>query len=68
MDPNTHGPDWKKKQQFYSEAACEFMFIKAAWRNHVMHGREKYDAEQASNIYSHTYEFMKRLTTGGLTA
>jgi hypothetical protein len=68
MDPNTHGPDWKKKQQFYSEAACEFMFIKAAWRNHVMHGREKYDAEQASNIYSHTCEFMKRLTTGGLTA
>jgi hypothetical protein len=65
IDPN-FGPDWKVKQQFYSEAACEFMFFKDAWRNHVMHGREEYDDERTENIYSHIGAFMKHLAVGGL--
>jgi hypothetical protein len=50
---SAYGADWKRKQQFYAEAATEFMFFKDAWRNHVMHGRDEYDAERAKNIYEH---------------
>ncbi|MBZ5593333.1 MAG: hypothetical protein LAP39_13915 [Acidobacteriia bacterium] len=66
IDPS-HGADWKEKQKFYSEIACEFMFFKDAWRNHVMHGRDSYDTESAQNIYSHVCAFMKKLALGGLT-
>jgi hypothetical protein len=66
MDPS-FGPDWKTRQKFYSEVACEFMFFKDAWRNHVMHGREEFDPERAKNVYEHVCEFMKRLARGGLT-
>jgi hypothetical protein len=63
---STFGTDWKVKQKFYAEAACEFMFFKDAWRNHVMHGRDEYDDERAENIYSHVCAFMKHLAAGGL--
>ncbi len=65
IDPS-FASDWKTKQQFYSEAACEFMFFKDAWRNHVMHGREEYDTERTTNIYNHVCVFMKLLAQGGL--
>jgi hypothetical protein len=61
------GQDWKEQQKFYAEAACEFMFFKDAWRNHVMHGRDEFDAERAKNIYDHVCGFMKELACGGLT-
>jgi hypothetical protein len=65
IDPGS-GSAWKDKRQFYSEVACEFMFFKDAWRNHVMHGRSEYDDERAENIYSHVGAFMKHLARGGL--
>ncbi len=58
------GPDWKEQQQFYSEVACEFMFFKDAWRNHVMHGRDEYDDERTENIYNHVCQFMRHLAEG----
>jgi len=64
---STIGPDWKAKQKFYAEAACEFMFFKDAWRNHVIHGRDQYDDQRTQNIYSHTCAFMRHLALGGLT-
>ena len=60
------GPDWKTQQQFYSEVACAFMFLKDAWRNHVMHGREDFDSVRAKNIYDHVCVFMRQLAEGGL--
>ena len=63
---SSFGPDWRGKQQFYSEVACEFMFIKDAWRNHVVHGRAEYDSEKAENIYNHVGVFMKHLARSGL--
>jgi len=65
MDPSW-GDDWKEKQKLYSEIACEFMFFKDAWRNHVMHGRSEYDEERAQNIYNHVGAFMKHLALVGL--
>jgi hypothetical protein len=63
---SSFGPDWKTQQRFYSEVACGFMFLKDAWRNHVMHGRDEFDSERAKNIYNYVCAFMKQLAQGGL--
>jgi len=57
-------PDWKEKEQFYSEVALQFRYFKNAWRNHVMHIRQvSYDEELAMAIYSHVKEFMITLAS-----
>jgi hypothetical protein len=62
----------KKGQQkdatlkFYSEAAVQFRYFKDAWRNHVAHLREVYDADQAHSILLHVRDFMKELAEHGL--
>jgi hypothetical protein len=64
---SSFGPDWKDQQQFYSEAASQFMFFKDAWRNHVMHVRGvPYDAGRALSVLSHVREFMQAVAKGGL--
>ncbi len=57
------GTDYKEQQQFYSEAAVHFMFVKDAWRNHVMHVRHTYDEERATAICGHVQAFMRHLAT-----
>jgi hypothetical protein len=37
-------PDWKEKQEQYSQVANNFMFFKDAWRNYTAHARGKYTA------------------------
>jgi hypothetical protein len=60
------GPDWKQKLQFYSGAAKDFRYFKDAWRNHAMHNRERYDADEAKTILEHVKAFMTQLADGGL--
>jgi len=60
------GADWKEQQKFYSQAATHFMFLKDAWRNHIMHVRDVYDEGRALSIFSHVRELMQALTEGGL--
>lgn len=52
---------WKKKRQFYSEAATEFLWFKDAWRNYAAHGHEHYTDERAEKIVEHTRKFMQHL-------
>jgi len=62
------GSDWKEQQRFYSQVAIHFMFLKEAWRNHVMHVRDvPYDEGRALSVFGHVREFMQALTKGGLT-
>lgn len=62
INKETDGQDWKEKEQFYSEAALQFQFVKNAWRNHVMHIRQvNYDEGRAISIYTHVKEFMMHL-------
>ena len=35
---------------FYSEAAKEFTYFKDAWRNHVSHGRARYEKQDAEKV------------------
>ena len=49
---------WRKKRQFYQEAAAEFSHFKDAWRNHAAHGHEHYSEQRAEKIIGHTRNFM----------
>jgi hypothetical protein len=53
----------KDDQEFYGEAATNFLYFKNAWRNHAMHGRDTYDKKQAFDIMMHVGGFMKVLST-----
>lgn len=54
----------KTEEQFDSEAAVQFRYLKNAWRNHVMHVRNiTYDEERATEIFGHIKEFMVHLST-----
>jgi hypothetical protein len=65
MNPS-FGADWKEQQKFCSEAASQFMFLKDAWRNHIMHLGDVYDEGRAVSILRHTHELMRILAKGGL--
>lgn len=54
-------PDCKEQQEFYSQAVSHFGVLKDAWRNHVMHVRGKYTAEEAEVIFVDVRAFMKKL-------
>jgi hypothetical protein len=59
-------------QEFFGEAATNFLYFKNAWRNHAMHGRDTYDKQQAFDIMMHVGGFMKILSkrlcgSGGYT-
>jgi hypothetical protein len=58
--------DWNAKMQFYSDAAKDFRYFKDAWRNHVMHFREHYEASEALTILNHIKAFMGHLADSGL--
>jgi hypothetical protein len=63
MSSVTHGAEWKKDQQFYSEAAVHFRLLKDAWRNHAMHVHERYSEERAEAIFNSVRSFMQHLAT-----
>jgi len=61
------GPDWKEQQKFCSQAATHFMFLKDAWRNHVMHVSDvPYDQGRALSVLGHVKDFMQALAEGGI--
>lgn len=53
--------DWKDEEQFYSEAATQFMHFKNAWRNYTAHLQFKYTEDEAESIYRHVRDFMKHI-------
>jgi hypothetical protein len=53
--------DWKEEEQFYSEAATQFMHFKNAWRNYTAHVQFKYTEDEAESIYRHVRDFMKHI-------
>ena len=48
-------------EQWASEAATHFRFIKNAWRNHAMHARGSYDEARANEIYGSVGSFLRHL-------
>jgi hypothetical protein len=65
IKPFREGPRTDKKDEdlsFYSECAAQFRYFKDAWRNHVAHGREVYDRDQAHSVLIHVRDFMEKLS------
>lgn len=54
-------PISREDMEFFAKAAVQFRMFKDAWRNHVMHAREKYTEEQADIIYRSVSAFMRSL-------
>jgi hypothetical protein len=55
-------PDWKEQQEYYSQAASHFMFLKDAWRNYTAHARGKYTEQEAKTIFINVGAFMQKLS------
>jgi hypothetical protein len=53
----------KRRLDLYDEAAVQFRHFKDAWRNHVSHGRARYDEDQATEICDAVRSFMKHLAS-----
>ena len=51
------------EEQWHSEAASHFRFIKDAWRNYAAHGKVLYDEESASEIWNSSRALMRQLST-----
>jgi len=60
-DPNKP-PDWRDYQQFYAEAAAQFLHFKSAWRDYTAHARTKYTETEAEAIYRHVRDFMQHIS------
>ncbi|MEA2857965.1 MAG: hypothetical protein QOC72_4 [Methylobacteriaceae bacterium] len=61
-----NGPKSAQKDdrlKFLSEAAKEFFYFKAGWRNYVSHNRGRYDENQALSTIEHVRAFMTVLST-----
>jgi hypothetical protein len=56
------GPGWKEEKEFFSGACLQFAFFKDAWRNHVMHARERYGQKEALEVLGHVENFAQRLS------
>ena len=54
--------NWKDEEQFYSEAAAQFMHFKNAWRNYTAHRQSKYTEAEAEAILRHVRDFMRHLS------
>jgi hypothetical protein len=57
----TKPANWKADEEKYSDIAKEFRYLKNAWRNHVMHIRQKYDFEEALGVFRHVCEFTQHM-------
>ena len=53
----------KRRLDLYDEAVVQFRHFKDAWRNHVSHGRARYDEGQATEICDAVRSFMKHLAS-----
>lgn len=53
----------KRLLDAYELAAFEFKYFTNVWRNHIAHGREVYDENDAKKVLDHVKTFMDVLAT-----
>jgi hypothetical protein len=66
IDAVTDRMERQSLQEFYNSALSEIEGFKDAWRNHVMHTRRSYSAEDAVAVLTHVQRFMRLLVTKGV--
>jgi hypothetical protein len=57
------GPIKQQHQEFYYPVLQDIRAIRDAWRNHVMHTRQEYEAKDADAILGHVKRLMNTLAT-----
>ncbi|APL95563.1 hypothetical protein AI27_03030 [Sphingomonas sp. BHC-A] len=60
------GVDGDEAERWASEAALQLRAVKNAWRNHAMHGRTRYEEDDAVRVFDSTKYLMQTLA-GRLT-
>ncbi|HET6142409.1 MAG TPA: hypothetical protein VFE02_02795 [Candidatus Acidoferrales bacterium] len=60
------GSTKQKLQEFYFPVIQDIEDVKESWRNHVMHGRRIYNAEEATAAISHVKPIMMALVSRGI--
>jgi hypothetical protein len=55
--------EWRSDEKFFSAATANLRAVKDAWRNPTMHVEQKYNEEEAREIYSAARGFMRHLAT-----
>lgn len=60
------GPVKTEALTAYSEAAVQFLNFKDAWRNHVAHGRKRFDRRGASVVIGGVDSFLRALANNGV--
>jgi hypothetical protein len=65
IDATKNRASKQAKQEFYFSVLAEIDGFKDAWRNHVMHTRRSYSAEDAIAVLTHVLRFMKNLVSHG---
>jgi hypothetical protein len=62
IDAIKRGAKKQSAQEFYLQSLQDIKAVKDAWRNHVMHTRREYTAEDALAIFGHVKNLMIRLS------
>jgi len=53
----------ERYDNFYSNSAAHFRYLKDGWRDHVAHMRESYDQSKAHTALTHVCDFMESIST-----
>lgn len=61
MNAASHGADWRRLKDAYSDAAAHLLVAKDAWRNHAMHKPVQYSEDRAKDIYASVRGFMQSI-------
>lgn len=61
MNEQSHGGEWRRLKDVYSEAAAHLLVAKDAWRNHAMHKPVHYSEDRARDIFASVRGFMQSI-------
>lgn len=59
--PSRLGLAKSQAHEFYNGVLSESRGFKDAWRNHVMHSRRDYEADEAKGVKAHVQRFLQAL-------
>lgn len=58
------GPKKQRLQEYYSSCYEDIKCVKDAWRNHVVHSRQRYDRGAAHDVFGHVKDIIIRMASG----
>ena len=62
LEKQARSPQKTEQLKRFSKLLLPANCFRLAWRNHVAHAREKYEAEEARKVLLHVGDFLKELS------